>query len=624
MLKYKLKTTIGAILTLVVFIILIRYFLYLINSFPFDDEAETIVTSRMIANGCSLYSEIFNHHGPLVFFPALLLELISPVSIPIHRVWILFGQFLLCLSVVKSPLLSSNVSKSAFVALICCCLLIWFPQIYGHAYMYQSIAGILIGIGLLNFVLPSLYGIKVSQVANISGIVSLASLPFLAFLYIPIVLACFIVCYNKSVKNLLLGTIFLTLIFNIGLLCIFGSLKGYFAYHFYVNIAILPKYNGAGSVSALILYFYNQLSLNPTLLLCCFTLVLSLLILYPRLSFFKLIILIIGFGTLLIRPQAFHLLPFYYSTLFLSIIFFKRNDSDNIFCVSTLALLSLYLIIKCSLLFPIDQKIQRNHIPNQSEFANLAKILTNKDDRILVYSFRNREYIISERLPASGHFFYLPWQYEYNLKPILGIYTNPVQDILLNKPKIIYADKWKVWKKYDWISYAKEINGILNKEYVQYGTKPYYIRKDLVKESSLITNDFKSALSNKINNNSPIQLISDLPQSENISSIYILFATYKFSELKGDLNLSLNDINGKHLSIPIPLNKIKDNQYLKIDVPNQKYKKIELDTSSIKTLPLSVWQTLSPTGTKSCLIYKYTDGSFSFTSGCPIAPVANQ
>ena len=199
-----------------------------------------------------------------------------------------------------------------------------------------------------------------------------------------------------------------------------------------------------------------------------------------------------------------------------------------------------------------------------------------------------------------------------------------MQDILLNKPKIIYADKWKVWKRYDWISYAKEINGILNKEYVQYGTKPYYIRKDLVKESSLITNDFKSVLSNKINNNSPIQLISDLPQSENISSIYILFATYKFSELKGDLNLSLNDINGKHLSIPIPLNKIKDNQYLKIDVPNQKYKKIELDTSSIKTLPLSVWQTLSPTGTKSCLIYKYTDGSFSFTSGCPIAPVANQ
>ena len=72
---------------------MIRYQSFLLTYLYFDDEAETIVTARMMANGMQLYSEIFNHHGPLTFLTGYILELIRPSGIKGHRITILISAY---------------------------------------------------------------------------------------------------------------------------------------------------------------------------------------------------------------------------------------------------------------------------------------------------------------------------------------------------------------------------------------------------------------------------------------------------------------------------------------------------------------------------------------------------
>ena len=77
----------------VVFLIfVVKYQYFLLTYLSFGDEAETVITARMMANGRQLYSEIFNHHGPLTFLSGYLLELIRPSGIKGHRIPILILQ----------------------------------------------------------------------------------------------------------------------------------------------------------------------------------------------------------------------------------------------------------------------------------------------------------------------------------------------------------------------------------------------------------------------------------------------------------------------------------------------------------------------------------------------------
>jgi hypothetical protein len=114
-------------------------------------------------------------------------------------------------------------------------------------------------------------------------------------------------------------------------------------------------------------------------------------------------------------------------------------------------------------------------------------------DRIIAYTFANEQYLLSERLPASGNFFYLPMQESYLKNPLFGININACEQINAYKPKVMFIDKWKVWDTYSWESYASCIQNTLDSDYMQLDSNPYYIRKDLFTEemrSSLQRNGF--------------------------------------------------------------------------------------------------------------------------------------
>ena len=75
--EYEPLKVLTYILFFIFAILAIRYQVLLLNYKEWGDESETIVAAKMIASGLRLYSEIFNHHGPLTFLTGLLVEKIG-------------------------------------------------------------------------------------------------------------------------------------------------------------------------------------------------------------------------------------------------------------------------------------------------------------------------------------------------------------------------------------------------------------------------------------------------------------------------------------------------------------------------------------------------------------------
>ena len=87
--------------------------------------------------------------------------------------------------------------------------------------------------------------------------------------------------------------------------------------------------------------------------------------------------------------------------------------------------------------------------------------------------------VLLTSLFASGHFFYLPWQQTYNDDPKLGIVIDACRDIAEYRPKLMLIDKWVVWGRHPWESYAGCAQGIIDRDYRQLPGRPIYVRNDL-------------------------------------------------------------------------------------------------------------------------------------------------
>jgi len=113
----------------------IRYQIKLFNYIEWGDESETIVASKMIAAGYSLYSQIFNHHGPLTFPPGVVLEKLGDYGVVGHRVSIAMLQIFALLSIYFSPILNSGLVRKLYTMAAGSVMLLYLPEIFGHTYM---------------------------------------------------------------------------------------------------------------------------------------------------------------------------------------------------------------------------------------------------------------------------------------------------------------------------------------------------------------------------------------------------------------------------------------------------------------------------------------------------------
>ena len=280
--------------------------------------------------------------------------------------------------------------------------------------------------------------------------------------------------------------------------------------------------------------------------------------------------------------------------------------------------------ISLSMLVTGDQaKLAAARIPRETEFSRLVQSLTLPGDRIIAYSFRNYQYIASRRLPASGDFFYLPWQEEYNRAPRYGIRIDACSDIKSAAPKVMLIDKWNVWDRFPWMSYAGCVQDIIDTSYVQVPNRPYYIRKDLVAV-------FTSALSHAgsltmapsapLGADAPIALkpiaaLSEFTGDRKLTGLSVMFGTHARIN-PGTARLELTRQDGSLLTTDISLPDLADNGYAHFAFPADIYKGARI--VAVTGGGVSVWESLNAAGQSfSCLQFTFSDGTQSFTQGCP-------
>lgn len=482
---FNLILNIGIYVLIFLFILLsLRYQYFLLEYMEWGDESETIVTSKMMVAGMKLYSEIFNHHGPLTFLPGVLLESFGSFSVSDHRIYIAFFQILAILSIYKSPILISQLSKICASVLSMTIILVFMPLIFGHMYKYQTLVGIFLVIILAQYTLPAILDPKkLSSLWVVLGSFLIISLPFFAITYLPIAGLLFLSSFRfEYFKNIVIGS-FLGLVTNLFFLGWYGSFPGYLAFHLYLNTQVLPLYSEVQPGWNLIINAIQSATSNKKHCIALIVLLPSLYLLTKKEDKFpwRTCLLFIGLFSLLMRGTGFHGMPYFYALLPLYALNFRLINTDSLFFQKVSVFFLLICVLKISLIFPGEkEKITSNQVPTKTEFSKLVAEVTNPEDRIIVYSFRNIEYLVSERLPASGYFFYLPWQEKYNEDPKFGIHIDACKDIREAAPKVMYIDKWTVWDKFSWDSYASCVQGVLNSNYYQVPGKPYYIRKDLL------------------------------------------------------------------------------------------------------------------------------------------------
>lgn len=485
----KLLALVASMLFLFLVILVVRYQFMLINYIEWGDESETIVAAKMISNGMVLYLDIFNHHGPLTFLPGLVVEKINNYGIQAHRIPIIALQWLALLAIYLSPILNTYFFRNIFTGIFASIMVLYLPEIYGHMYMYQVMAGLFLVVILAQYTLPSVIAsIKVSALNVAVGNILIGSLPFLAVTYIPAAALIFIASINKVTLRASFMWLFVGVAANLLFLSYIGSLRGYWAYHFYLNGKILPHYFRYGEQNSLQLLHSSIVNTtNHPLGFILLSLALSsVAVLASREASripWRSILVAFGIFSLAIRGGlvwGMHALAFLYATMALILLYVSGKEQPRWQAGIFYIILLLVCLLKLSLLLPGDRNIiPKQKIQDSTEFSQLAQQITRQDERIIAYSFNNFEYIAANRLPASGHYFYLPWQEKYNENMQFGIGISACNDIKKSKPKIMMIDKWMVWGRYPWESYAGCVQQVIDDSYKQIPDRPYYVRRDL-------------------------------------------------------------------------------------------------------------------------------------------------
>lgn len=475
---------------LVIFAVLaLRYQYFLLRHIEWGDESETVVTAKMMVAGQRLYSEIFNHHGPLTFLTGVILESFGDFGIRAHRVPVVLLQWAGLLSIYFCPLLPSRGIKIGSTAFAASIMLFYLPELFGHMYTYQAITGALLLIILFLYTFPALLlpG-SVTFARSFAGSLLIAGLPFLAVTYIPLAILLFVVSLRKRHLLPALAGAALGAAGNLVFLAVYGSLPGYLAFHFYLNSEILPLYLGSPTPGQLILTAWRAATGSIAQYVYLVFIIAGLAVIASRERGlpWRSVLLGLGIGSLLIRGADFHGLPYYYALIGCTLLLTLRC---GVLPIQTKIIGMFFLVIciaKASILVPGErQYFTDRRIPEETEFSRLVQKYTDKDDRIIVYSFQNFQYLAADRLPASGYFFYSPWQEKYNEAPQYGIRIDACQQIADYRPKVMLIDKWTVWGMFPWGSYGGCVQALMDAHYTQVPGRPYYLRNDLYTPDAL-------------------------------------------------------------------------------------------------------------------------------------------
>lgn len=625
-----------------------------IHLFEFGDESEKFVIAKMLDQGLHLYRDIFSHHGPVPYMVAhLYSSLVSASDFTWARVAIVLLAGAAGASVVLSPAIRTVQGRIlATIVFLWVLSAFWVLQSL-HMLMYQSIGGFLLLIAFAQWVAPALLGEKPRPVGVFVSAFVLVMACFSAYAFGPaavlmtasamIGLVASRTTLRAHAAPFLLGVL-VALTLAIGWMLLFADLPGYLVYHFYFNQYVYIQHSGA-SFQAVLNSFKIALSGDrlvhtaAVLFFAVWAFAMTLWVVRKSVSQQRGLLRIVGLLLLLaavpfMNPRG--------GTGFQGATFVIFNIGALALSVgvayhalSRMAALGVVVLVLVLSEAAAHYSVSSPHGVARKDFGtNLAlpkpldqqahgfiRAATNEQDPFVALIFDPIRYVRADRLPASGHFNYLPWQAAYERASVAGYQIDICADLEQYRPKVIWFDNWKVWDRYWMSEYEPCVIDLIGKHYrhVQEGL---YLRSDMLVRplSDQPAVGIHLRPSRVLSATTPIRLsmVDEIEDSAaKLKRIGIRFGTHRRIH-QGKAELRLKDEDGETFVSTFALHDLQDNEYRYFDLEPGRYVSGEIAATSGGGV--STWE-IAGRGVgqvKTCIVYVDTDGRVQFTKGCPV------
>jgi hypothetical protein len=478
--------------------------IHLMGGLDFSDETEKYIAALLLTKGYAIYSDIFVQHGPTSYMFSHLFHLVfgfhglsAPRAIPIAL------SLLAVLSVVGSPaltrarfrFLAGSVLVAGFAAAQAIFALVQT--------MYQVYAGYLFIIAFTIFLIPLIVGAAVRPWHAVVAGLCLSLIFFCAFSFAPAIFFYCLICWLRwflaptgrlEIARLMQYGIAGAAV-GIGLvltwLLAYGSVPGYFVLHIYFNLTVYSVFLAAGVNPFLplymlvpglpyfayrdphIVYLADLYSHWFTHLFLGMPTVYALLLVWiakkakslgERQLGYVLLAILVDLCFVYVSPRL--SLDFACSTIVLAmcgvsaltsaILIERSNRTPRLLNALNVSILLGVLLSFCIAQFntktwlydlsPFEYYQRRGQLETQhTPEMEFVRSVVGPQDGILVLPFDLKYYIWTERAPAFGIFYWMPWQNLYAKKPVAGFPFNLCQQLAAKPPKaIIYSDN-PIW-----------------------------------------------------------------------------------------------------------------------------------------------------------------------------------
>jgi hypothetical protein len=625
----------------------------------FGDETEYFVAAQMMAKGHHLYGDVFMQHGPLpIMITQLYTAVFSSSDFSYIRIAVIVLMGVSALSIWLSPILKTSIAKitvlTVYLSLLCA---VWLPA-YMNMLVYPSVGGYLSVVLLAQCVLPLVFHEKITSwnygIAGVS--VALAGFSASQFFLSSTLFA--LAAIVSAPRGSFTAPRHLTVFLSAGIgisaavavwLWLFADVPGYLIDHIYFNQAIYSKFVDFTPLSIL---KNISVSLAPSkgmhtaalALLCAW---IGLLLWnkprpYPEQSLGRRAssVALISLGILFTNPIG----------------DFLSHDNPFLICNFALFALAIGLYTQRSMpaslrsstvwvVLPVIAAITALEVtgaralselrstnpsgvvarlkPQADSIYQFVRSVTREEGDLLSLAYNPIVYIRAGRLPASGTFFYLPWQAAYNRNAFRGYAFDVCADIEQKRPAVIWFFNWRVWDKYPIEIYEPCVLPLIVKYYAPTGfNSPWYVRADVLQQyKGPLPRDYDSEEWTKTLQRSErtaaggVELVMTSEHEKRpleLRRIGVLFASNSY---QGEARLLLRSPDGATFSSEFSLATVKPDRYQFFDLRPGVYR--SGDVEPVTGGELSVWEGHWDQ-TSTCIIYEYVDFSRAYTPSCPM------
>jgi len=495
--------------------------LHAVHLFEFGDETEKVVAALMLGRGGRLYGDVFAHHGPVIYMlPHLWHLLTGATDVASFRALPMLLALAAAAAIRFSPAVADRRAAALAAVLYLVMIGAALPAFSLHMNLYQVHAGHFLVMGLALLVLPLMLGRDLPRPAALLGGGAFAGAVFSAYAMVPavglLVLAGAVPALAEAgrrgrawrglglgVAGGLLGTLLV-----LGWLLLAGDVAGFLAYHLYFNQVIYSQFIGfsLGMGQFLDWLMFHRLAFGLRfehlfVVLGC------------------LAVLLVGWRLLQRQqtPLAAGLAGL--ALLFAGLLFTNPRTglgfqaavwvitAAGLFCltlgpwlatrdrVARGSLAALLLMVAGAYgAAHLWARTSPHEVPlaaawggraelgqSDNAYAALYRRLTPNGEPIQVMVFSPIQYIWAGRPPASGHYYYLPWQARYAEAPVLGRAIDLCGDLRRTRPPAVFYDDQPVWGLYDPDEYAPCLRALLLEQYVALGFPPgVWVRADVL------------------------------------------------------------------------------------------------------------------------------------------------